>query len=433
LHILHLAFCFYFRDGPRCAPNFFVFSRCCPQGKTHLVLKKGFNRNGMKKRIVQFVMMVSCCVTLHAQNNVIATGNWDATSTWQSGNIADVVSENVAFTSGSKTVTVQGASNYTVGTVALGSDGNLTIAGTLNIGNSGNSKNLTGNASRAFSITGTLIIWGNVTLGDGASWNTSGNVEIKGNLTMGNNASIINSGNFKVGGNWNSGTSTAVITSGPINVIGDVVVSTSSSLTNSATFKAHSCSGPSSFCNNVLPVILTKFESQAEPRQIVLSWTTTSEINFDRFEIQRSADGRAFETIGSVKGKGFNFNDLETNYSFSDLSPIAGKNYYRLKSVDYDGYFEHSKIILATFEAAKLISVYPNPSNGVTIGILLNFVPDEGSAVEIYDNLGVLHDTFPLDKSGSSEFVFRDRLNNGHYFLKFVSGNFLNVLKFTVR
>jgi hypothetical protein len=165
----------------------------------------------------------------------------------------------------------------------------------------------------------------------------------------------------------------------------------------------------------------------------VLLWTTTSEINFDRFEIQRSTDGRAFETIGSVKGKGFNFKDLETNYSFFDSNPIAGKNYYRLKSVDYDAYFEYSKIILENWEGKRLISVYPNPADGWSIGLTTNFTGRKGSIAEIYNNVGILQQRFRVDDDGVSIFHFSDPLKKGNYFLKFTSSDFSDVVKFSIK
>lgn len=383
------------------------------------------------KFLFRLILIVSP-LGLMAQNTIIASGNWDATSTWQSNSIADVVTENVAFTSGEKTATVRSGFDYTVGSVALAGDGNLTISGTLNIGNSGNTKNLTGSDSRDFSITGTLIIWGDVTLGDGATWTTSGTVEIKGNLTMGNNASIVNSGNFTVRGDWNSGTTTTVVSSGPMDVDGDVTVGNFSTLTNSNTFTAQSCSGPAAFCNNVLPIVLLRFEGEMCADENTLTWITTSEINFDSFEVQRSIDGVNFHEIASVKGKGFNFTALETRYSIADKNPYVGKNYYRLKSIDLDGKFIYSKIVMVRWEGDKNISLYPNPCNGSFISLTMNFQPDEKMAVQVFDNLGLILDEYDLPEVTMNKLYFKRHLGPGQYFLRFLSGQHVQVVKFTV-
>jgi hypothetical protein len=385
----------------------------------------------MKKALYLSLLVVSLPLFLFGQNTVIATGNWDATTTWQSGNIADVVGENVAFTSGEKTITVQTLTTYTAGNVVLAGDGNLTIVGTLNIGSSGNARTLTGNDSRDFSITGNLTIWGDVTLGAGATWVNSGTVEIKGNLTMGDGASITNSGNFNVRGNWNSGQSTAVISSGPMDVDGDVTVGTSSTLTNSANFTARSCTGPAGFCNNVLPIILKTFSVGNSEGSNLLKWVTASEINFQHFVVERSANGEIFSELGIVEGSGTNFIGVEMRYAFSDRNPIIGKNYYRLKSIDLDGYFEYSKILMVVANGSKNVCLYPSPSEGTSIGLQINFVPLEDDVVQVFNSLGTIQQEFRVSQP-SEKISFNCNLNPGNYFLRYVSRHHQQVIKFFV-
>src|SRR5690606_6034315 len=79
---------------------------------------------------------------------------------------------------------------------------------------------------------------------------------------------------------------------------------------------------------NPLPVSLMSFEGKRSPEGIVLDWKTASEKNNDRFEIQRSPDGKTFERIGTVAGNGNSSNVI--SYAFTDKSPGNGINYYRL-------------------------------------------------------------------------------------------------------
>ncbi|NJN34847.1 MAG: T9SS type A sorting domain-containing protein [Saprospiraceae bacterium] len=88
------------------------------------------------------------------------------------------------------------------------------------------------------------------------------------------------------------------------------------------------------------------------------TWETASEINNNYFEIQRSRDGRDFEAIGNVKGKGTT-NDRQF-YQFEDTEPAQGINYYRLRQVDFDGRNELSKTVSVSFgSAAEKIKIYP--------------------------------------------------------------------------
>jgi hypothetical protein len=75
------------------------------------------------------------------------------------------------------------------------------------------------------------------------------------------------------------------------------------------------------------------FQNQIHAKENKISWSTLSEYNNDRFEIERSDDAINFIKIGEIKGKG-NSNSIN-KYEFIDLNL---KNiYYRIKQIDYDG------------------------------------------------------------------------------------------------
>lgn len=111
--------------------------------------------------------------------------------------------------------------------------------------------------------------------------------------------------------------------------------------------------------NEPLPVELVHFSAKTfESNQVKCEWTTASEVNNDFFEVQRSADGQNFETIGLVDGTGST--SSYSNYFFTDAVPLQGLNYYRLRQNDFDGNFEYSEIVKVEV-VSELYSVYPNP------------------------------------------------------------------------
>ncbi|MEM9324815.1 MAG: hypothetical protein AAGA85_04130, partial [Bacteroidota bacterium] len=86
--------------------------------------------------------------------------------------------------------------------------------------------------------------------------------------------------------------------------------------------------------NAVLPVEWVYFNAIEEGQSAALSWQTASELNNDRFEIQKSLDGQTFATIAEVMGQGTTSETV--NYSFVDFD-FRQDSYYRLKQVDFDG------------------------------------------------------------------------------------------------
>jgi len=110
-----------------------------------------------------------------------------------------------------------------------------------------------------------------------------------------------------------------------------------------------------------LPVEFLSFNARKSGEEVELKWATSSEINNDFFDVQRSYDGREFRSIGEVKGNGTVFSTSE--YKFMDKAPQEA-NYYRLMQVDMDGTESFSDIRFIAFGSdadAKERSVFPNP------------------------------------------------------------------------
>jgi hypothetical protein len=117
---------------------------------------------------------------------------------------------------------------------------------------------------------------------------------------------------------------------------------------------------------NPLPVELTSFTaSMTEFNTALLKWSTESETNNDRFEIERSQDGAEFEYLGQVKGAGTT--NKAHNYSLIDENPLPGVSYYRLRQVDLDGAFSYSQIRRiennGTGAVVEKFVAFPNPVN----------------------------------------------------------------------
>ncbi len=113
----------------------------------------------------------------------------------------------------------------------------------------------------------------------------------------------------------------------------------------------------------VVPLTLTDFSANLKECQPVLYWTTASEINTDRFEIEKSnINATDWKVVGNVTASGFS--NSKINYSFidKDLNASSEKVFYRLKMVDKDGRFTFSKIlpILLNCKSATIL-FYPNP------------------------------------------------------------------------
>lgn len=371
-----------------------------------------------------------------AQTATMTTsGNWATATNWSGSNIGDLVTETVTI-SNNINPTVNSGSNFTVGNTTLSNNNTLTIAsgGTLNVGNSSNSRNVTTNNNANITVNGTLIIWGNLIVNNNIVWNITGSVIIKGNVSLSNNANLnVTGGSLQVGGNFSSGNNVNVsVPSGSISIAGAVSVGNGSNLNGcTGCFSAGGgCSGPNSFCTSgALPITLGGFGVSEQHGVAKLSWITLSEINFDRFEIETSNDGVDFETIGEVVGHGNSREKID--YSFDHTTPVQGRNYYRLKIVDFDASFEYSRVVFVDVVAARAISVFPNPVSGGKFQVVTNFAPGESDRIQIYNSLGrLVAETTTVNQRVQTFDCF---LEPGVYLVSYLSGSEKLVARVLVR
>jgi hypothetical protein len=149
-----------------------------------------------------------------------------------------------------------------------------------------------------------------------------------------------------------------------------------------------------------LPVTLVAFTATAEGRAAVrLSWATASEQNSARFEVQRSLDGVAFATIGTVAAAGTTATAHRYGLLDAALPTGASVVYYRLRPVDLDGTFSYSPVrTIALAGAAAGLSLFPNPAHGAAT--LTGVAP--GQAVQVLDAVGRLVLSATADASGTA-------------------------------
>ncbi len=118
-----------------------------------------------------------------------------------------------------------------------------------------------------------------------------------------------------------------------------------------------------------IPVELLLFSGRFENKIFFLSWVTASELNNYGFVIEHSSNNFDWHEIGFVPGKG---TSTEINqYYFKDYNIKYGKQFYRLKQIDYDGIYSYSNVIeiISDIEnkSFQFYNGYPNPFNSSTI------------------------------------------------------------------
>jgi hypothetical protein len=170
-----------------------------------------------------------------------------------------------------------------------------------------------------------------------------------------------------------------------------------------------------------VPVTYGNIEVKSERNVVILNWNTLSEINNDRFEIERSLDGKKFNLIGEVRGNGTS--NLLNSYSFVDDSAFTGVNYYRLKQIDHDGQYEYSKVVTINFSGKINFSMI---SNFISEEILLT--ANNETTISIFNYTGKFIRSQRI-MNGSVSIDFTDQPSGIYFILDSESRNVFKFIK----
>jgi len=124
------------------------------------------------------------------------------------------------------------------------------------------------------------------------------------------------------------------------------------------------------------PVSLTEFIAKATGKNADLTWKTAQEQNNAFFEVQHSTNGRSFETVGKVEGKGTTTQSQSYAFTHFELNPSV-IHYYRLKQVDFDGKFEYSSIRSVQLEGYQGISLFASTQDNRNVKAIVNYGDDQ--------------------------------------------------------
>lgn len=135
----------------------------------------------------------------------------------------------------------------------------------------------------------------------------------------------------------------------------------------------------------VLPLTLVDFSGNATDNKTALQWKTADEVNTAEFDIERSANGINYTTIGSVKAIGQGAN----TYNAIDEEPIAGNNFYRLKMKDLDGKFKASRVVVVKHTVKDGLQLAPVPAIGY-VTVQLKDQLQLNQRAQVYNSIGHL-------------------------------------------
>jgi hypothetical protein len=277
-----------------------------------------------------------------------------------------------------------------------------TIYATYNF-SGGNYNNISLNQPSAYKVALNIVLNGNPSTTVNTTWTDIATVR----FTITNTSATANF-NWYMNSGW-----TAVYKdnypNNPIEVFADTVVNST---------------------GNLLPVELVSFTGRIVDQSVRLHWTTSTEINSSRFDVERSSNGTDFRVIGSVAGQGTSNTPNDYTYMDNDLGSFYAY-WYRLNMIDRDGTHSYSGMVrisaAALAKMPQLYATYPNPIHPqATVHFMLPV--EQAVTIVIFDINGNealrLFDNQVLASGYYVRVLDASQLPSGKYFLRMTAGAF---------
>ncbi len=227
------------------------------------------------------------------------------------------------------------------------------------------------------------VIMDDITMQPQTNLAISGNIAPMINSTY--NYSVSNSPssgityNWSLGANSTPGTSTSATPAVKWTATGNknMSVTISNASCQVATLTA------SVIVTGALPLNFTSFTGVIKDNKAALTWSTANEVNNSFFVVERSVNGRSFDSTGRIQagssaGNTYSFNENNTNAT----------SYYRIKQVDINGMYTYSAvIILKNTAGSKEFTVYPTQATTTINYVVLSEAP-AAVTVQVYNIAG---------------------------------------------
>lgn len=191
-----------------------------------------------------------------------------------------------------------------------------------------------------------------------------------------------------------------------------------------AEYEAFTSAEPTSQQNSAaLPVELISFSASIEVSNTpILEWATATESENYGFRIERKQNDSDWKYLGFIAGKGYSTERI--SYTFNDpTATLAGKYFYKLTQIDYDGQetaFPSIEVTILPPNKTELKGNFPNPFNPITT-ISYQVASNGKVKIQVYDVIGRLVQTLVNEQQMAGTYKVNfdaSRLASGVYLIK---------------
>ncbi|WP_336516280.1 T9SS type A sorting domain-containing protein [Pollutibacter soli] len=157
---------------------------------------------------------------------------------------------------------------------------------------------------------------------------------------------------------------------------------------------------------------------------IAVEWKILGETGTSHYEVEKLVSANNFAKIGSQNASN---SGLDETYTFTDVNPASGDNFYRIKGIELTGEITYSPVVKVKLNgsSAREMKIYPNPIRNSNLAISLqNFKSGKYDVVISNNNGQIIHNS-KINQVGPNTIVniqLNPTLSKGIYRLRITNG-----------
>jgi len=167
-----------------------------------------------------------------------------------------------------------------------------------------------------------------------------------------------------------------------------------------------------------LPVTLVDFNAVRNGSTVLVKWKVNQQIDMKQYEVEHSANGINYTSLGTVAAN----NSTVADYNFTDIHPVPGMNYYRLKMTGRNGAFSYSHVATVEMKLdGNSLVVSPNP---VLNRLIIQYTSQNAvQLISVFNEQGIKVREFKPGNQIGSIPVDATGLTAGLYFVRMTDSN----------
>ncbi len=174
--------------------------------------------------------------------------------------------------------------------------------------------------------------------------------------------------------------------------------------------------------SGTLPVTFSSIKATKQSNNIEVQWKVSNETGIQKYEVERSADGKKFNSVAFEKA---NTNDIAAStYAWTDENAMPGNNFYRIKSIDKTGREEYSAVAKVNFGALiPSLVIYPNPAVEGVAHLQMNHFSKGTYRLKLINSAGkvMMEKSLQLAEGNSTETLNFSQLPKGIFVLQIIN------------